>query len=82
MITAKHFSSDTTAELEGSDWRVISRMVEKRKIDSGDWEERVLEAMAIHKDLDKAVQVAMNSVMQQFNDVAKKNRNQSLFEGK
>lgn len=82
MITAKFFSSDTIAEVDGIYWKVISTMTEKRKIDGGDWEEKKLEAMAIHRDLDKAVQVAMNSVMRQYNEVAKKNRGQSLFEGK
>jgi hypothetical protein len=80
-VTGRSFLNDITSTKDdiSGDWTVIVKMMEKRRIGDGEWEEKVLQAMCTHKTFEGAYTVAMNSALAQFRDAIELNKVDSLF---
>ena len=79
-ITGKVFSSTTiaTKEEDGS-WKIVVDMVERRRIGDGEWEEKKIESMCVDDTFEDAYQVAMNSVLENFQLILHENKTGSMF---
>lgn len=81
IVVGRFFGSDTVAtKTDTGDWQVIVTMLERRKVEGGEWEEKKLQAMCTENDFIKAYSVAMNSAIGQFNDRLTVTGTSSLFE--
>lgn len=69
-ITGRVFESYTNSTKdESGDWTVVCTMIEKLRVaGSNEWKERKLQAQCTHNSMETAYDIAMNSVLEQFND--------------
>lgn len=80
-VIGRSFSSTTLAErTEEGDWRVTVTMNESRKVEDSEWEEKSLKSTFVDNSFEKAYATALNSVLEQFNEVLTKTKSDSMFE--
>ena len=78
-ILGRTFTSTTTGLFKDGYWEVISSMEEKRTTDGENWEEKKINALGIDETFVEAYETAIQSVIEQFNDILTINKNKSLF---
>ena len=78
-ILGRTFTSTTTGLFKDGYWEVVSTMEEKRTTDGENWEEKKINAMGIDRTFAEAYNTAIQSIVEQFNDVLTINKNRSLF---
>lgn len=78
-ILGRTFTSTTTGLFKDGYWEVVSTMEEKRTTDGETWEEKKINALGIDRTFAEAYKTAIQSVIEQFNDILTTNKNRSLF---
>lgn len=79
-MNGRSFSSETVAEKTDGVWAVTVRLTERLRLEGEDWKDKSIESVCYDNLFAKAYEVALLSVMEQFNDTIAKTGNDSLFE--
>ena len=79
-IVGRSFGSTTVAtKTETGDWTVVVNMVESRKLDGQDWEEKKISTQCTNSSFADAYKVALEATLGQFQKELAITKSDSLF---